>query len=115
MAKIELGFKTLPRVTVATAGVPVPLSAVPFFVLQCTVQFDGSNTGDAYIGESDVTPTKCLVLNGSTPVLSFEAEDTAADEDNVGIDLNKVYVDGSVNGTSVFVAYTAITSVSYNG
>lgn len=114
MAIIELGLKTLPKVVVATAGTPVPLSATELLVIQATIQYNGLNAGDIYIGEADVTANKCLVLNGSTPALALEGEDTVADEDKVVFDLNKVYVDAANNGDSVFVAYTEFTGMRYN-
>lgn len=114
MAIIELGLKTLPKVVVAAAGTAVPLSATPLLVMQATIQFNGLNAGDIYVGEADVTVNKCLVLSASTPALALEGDDTASDEDKVVFDLNKVYVDAAVSGDSVFVAYTEFNGMSYN-
>lgn len=114
MAKIELSLKTLADVAVVTPGTPVPLSAVPFVVMQASIQWNPNNAGDVYIGESDVTATKGLVLNSGTPVLDMEAEDSAADEDSVGIDLNKIFIDAATGGDSVKIAYTEFTTIAYN-
>lgn len=115
MARIELGFNTLSKIPVVTPGTPVPLSATPLLVLNATVQWNPSNSGKIYIGSSDVAADKCLTLDGSTPVLTLEAEDSAADEDRVVLDLSKIYIDAAVAGESVLVAYTTTTSVAYNG
>lgn len=117
MSRIELGLKTLPTQTIAAGGTAQPLDGgapgTPNLVRQFVVQYVGSNTNDIFIGESDVTSGKCLVLNASNPTLHFTAEDTAGDEDNIYIDLNKVYIDG-VTGEAVRVAYTSLEDKAYN-
>jgi hypothetical protein len=113
MAKLTLQLKVLSDVAVATAGVPVPLSGTSLLVRQAVIQYDGGNTGDIFVGESDVTQTKCLVLNSTSPSLALEAEDTVADEDNVFFDLADVYIDAANNGDKVKVAYVELASKEY--
>lgn len=114
MSRVKLALKTLTEVSVVTAGTPVPLSATSLLVLNASVQFADTNTGDIYVGESDVAINKCLVLNGSTPSLNLEAEDTAADEDAVVFDLADIYIDAANSGDKVRVAYTLLEAIAYN-
>lgn len=114
MARIELGLKVMSQVTVVASGTPVPLSAVPLLVSSAIVQWSGGNVGDVYIGEFDVTGTKCIVLNSSTPSMKLDAEDTVSDEDNVVFDLNKIYVDAANNGEKVNLAYVEVIDKAYN-
>jgi len=114
MAKIKLGLKALAQVPVAAAGTPVPLSATSLEVTQAVIQWDPNNTGDVYIGESDVTATKCLVLNAGTPAIQLDAEDTMADEDKIVFDLADVYVDAANSGDKVNIAYTKQIDKKYN-
>lgn len=114
MARINHLLKILPQVTVATAGTAVPLSALELKVASVVVQWDPSNTGDIYIGESDVTGTKCIKLNSGNPVIEITVDDTAADEDMSVVDLAEIFVDAQVNGDKVNVAYLALNCVDYN-
>ena len=83
MAKIVLALKTLAQVSVAAAGTRQRVSAATLPVRQAVIQWHPSNTGNIYIGESDVDANKCIVLNASNPSVTLEAEDTVSDEDNV--------------------------------
>lgn len=114
MARIEIGFKTPSVVTVATAGVPVPLSATELLVNSVIVQWNDGNLGEVYLGEADVNINKALKLNATCPSFGLSADDTMSDEDNCVIDLSKLYVDAANNGDKVFVAYTVVTDKRYN-
>lgn len=118
MARITLGFKTLATQAVAAAGTAQPLDggapATPNLVRQVVVQWNDGNTGDVYIGESDVAAGKCIVLNASNPTFSFQAEDTVADEDNCFVDMNSIYIDAANTGDTVRVAYMSLEDKAYN-
>lgn len=115
MAKISNRLKILNQVVVATAGTPVPLSAVPFLVYSVTIQWVPNNAGAVYVGESDVTQGKCIELTSGTPSLNLTVDDTMGDEDFSYIDLNQIYVDAQNNGDKVNVAYLELVDVNYNG
>lgn len=114
MARIELGIVSPAVVTVATAGTRVPLSATSLLVRNFVVLWNDGNTGAVYIGDSTVDATHCIKLNGSCPSYGFTAEDSVADEDNVFIDLNKVYIDAANNGDFVYLSYTELIDKAYN-
>jgi hypothetical protein len=113
MGQIELGFKMLTQVAVAVPGTAVPLSAVPLLVTNASIQWHPSNGGQVYLGESDVTSAKCMVLSTGTPVCVLEADDTVSDEDKVYFDLNKIYIDSAVAGDKVCVAYSTVIANKY--
>lgn len=114
MAKIELAFKTPGTVAVVTPGTPVPLSVAELFVASFVVQWAPTNAGNIYIGEADVDSDKCLLLSADSATMGFGAEDSMADEDRIGIDLSKVYIDAPDAGSKVYLSYTVMLDKSYN-
>lgn len=62
------------------------------------------NSDPIYIGESDVTGTKCYPLNPGDP-LEINAEDSGADEDVVFVELADIFILGNgVAGQKLIVA-----------
>jgi hypothetical protein len=114
MAKIKTKLVPRPKVQVVTAGVPVPLSAVPTQTFAVMVQADPSNGGNIFLGAAGVTAGQCVLLE---PGKSFEivCEDTLADEDTVYVDLSEIFIDAGTAGDSVFVAELVLESVRYQG
>lgn len=77
------------------------------------IQADPGNAGNVYVGASDVTATKCFKLKPGS-VLEINADDNSADEDMSVVDLNDIYLDGSITGDKVNVVFCDEVSVEYN-
>ncbi len=93
MAVSGLKLKTLPAITVITAGTEKQVIATPLMVYAVTIVSLSTNTGTQYVGDSSVTSS-----NG----LPFAAGDTMELDvpDVKGVDqfdLSKIYLDSSSN------------------
>lgn len=77
------------KVTVTTAGTEVQISASSVSVKSITIKSLAANTGTIYIGNSTVASTNGYAL-AAGQAISFDIDD-----------LNKVYIDSSVNGEGV--------------
>ena len=86
---------------VTSAGTAEPLSSVPKHVWQVRVKATAGNTGIIYIGDSTVSSA-----NGYSLSEKEEIDISAIfAKDNFILDLNEIYIDSSVNGEGVSLAY----------
>ena len=95
MAVSGLKLKTLPAVTVATAGAEQPLYGSRMMVYAASIVSLSTNTGIQYVGDSTVTSS-----NG-TPFIANEAIELEVPAGAKGadqFDLSQVYVDSTTNG-----------------
>ena len=95
MAVSGLKLKTLPAVTVATAGSEQPLASARTMVYAATVVSLSTNTGTQYLGDSTVTSSNGIPFSGGD-TMEIESPSGARGVDQ--FDLSKVYVDSSSNG-----------------
>lgn len=113
MAKIKVGLKAATKKAVAAAGTPERLIGASLEVKSAIILADPTNQGNVYLGESDVTGSKCVLLEPGK-ALEITPEDSLADEDGVVIDLNDIFIDAANNGDGVFISYLQVESVDYN-
>lgn len=95
MAVSGLKLKTLPAVTVATAGSEQPLAATRTMVYAATIVSVSTNTGIQYLGDSTVTSSNGI------PFIANEAMEVEAPAGAKGVDqfnLADIYVDSTTNG-----------------
>jgi hypothetical protein len=79
---------------VTSAGTAEPLKATSLGFLELTVQAEPTNTGNIFIGGSDVDSTNGLVLTpGASRTYSTPG------------DLNDIYIDSAVDGEGVRYEY----------
>lgn len=96
-----------------TAGSPLALSASSRTATSVIIQADPDNVGNVYVGDVGVTGTNCFKLKPGA-ALEINADDSAADEDIVVVDLMDIFVDGSITGDKVNVVFCDEVSVEYN-
>lgn len=86
---------------VTTAGTQVPLSASVKNVWQVKIKALSTNTGLIYVGDSSVSASVGFELskNEYIDLSSIFAKD------NFIMDLSEIYIDSSVNGEGVSVAF----------
>ena len=95
MAVAGLKLKTIPAVTVATAGTRQPLSATTTLVYSVTVQSVSANTGTQYLGDNTVSSSNGIQVS-PTDTIEIDAPAGARGVDQ--FDLSKIYVDSSTDG-----------------
>ena len=95
MAVSGIKLKTLPAITVATAGTAVPLSSYPIMVYEFILLSLSTNTGTQYIGDSTVVSSNGMPFIGSE---DFELEPPAKGSDQ--FDLSKIYVNSTTSGAA---------------
>ena len=79
--------------SVTTAGTAEPLSDAPVGFTEVLIQAEFGNTGNVFIGNSDVDSTNGIVLiQGATIEIQ-------------GGDLNTIYIDSANNGDGVRLFY----------
>ncbi len=94
MAVSGLKLKTLPAVTVATAGSEQALYTQPLMVYSATIVSLSTNTGSQYIGDSTVAASNGLPI---TPGDDWELDVPFGVKGVDQFDISKVYVDSSTN------------------
>jgi hypothetical protein len=112
MAKIRMRLNPQTRVNVTAAGTPVPLSLVPTETKALIVQAAPGNSGNIFIGDAGVLPTRCILLEPGRSI-EITPDDTAADEDTVFVDLAEIFVDAATSGDGVFIAVLNLEQVQY--
>lgn len=112
MAKIKLGLSSLAQVTLAAAGTAQALSGTSREVSEVLIQADATNTGNIYVGASDVDATHGVHLAPGVS-LKVSADNAYEDEDRVFVDLNEIYIDGSNTGDKVNILIMGITQLDY--
>ncbi len=112
MAQIKGLLTPLAQITVAAAGTPEQLSATELKVSQLVLQADPANGGNLYIGDINVAAAQCIVLEPGQG-LALGTEDSFADEDNIYMDLQDLYVDAATNGDKLNVAYLNVATKVY--
>lgn len=104
-------FVSLGKVTVATAGTPVQVSATRLMVRAVRFQTTNGNTGLMYIGDATLVKATLVGVHrvlgiasatADAPVVEFGSQEI---ENGNAIDLSKFWVDAGVNGESVLVSY----------
>lgn len=92
-------LRTLAKVTVATAGTPVVLSAAAVNnVLKVFVSAPDANTGSIWVGDSDVESGRGIeVPKGECREISVDGREL--------LDLASMYVDADNNGDEAAIAY----------
>lgn len=89
-------------ITVTTAGTAVALASSKELVKKLVIQALKGNTGDMYVGASDVDSTSengiCLDARES-----FTLTPDMINGNDDYIDISKIYVDASVNGEKVAI------------
>jgi len=95
------------------SGTPVPLAAIAQRVVSVIVQARPTNTGIVYLGESDVALAKSAkLLAGQSMTISLDTN--LADEDFTYIDLNDLYIGGTVTGDKVDVQFLQLIAEQQN-
>jgi len=89
------------QVAVTTAGTRVALSATKKLVSKLWIKAKSANTGLIYLGDSTVSSTVGFVLSAKEEIDLF----AVYAKDNYVVDLNEIYIDSSVNGEGISVAY----------
>lgn len=112
MAKVKVSLRTVNKKVVLAAGTRERLVAAPLEVKALVIQADPLNTGNIYLGESDVTATKCVLLEEGRGI-EITPEDTFSDEDFVVIDLYDIWIDAETSGDGVYISYIEVEKVSY--
>jgi hypothetical protein len=93
-----MGFPNLSTFSrvVAAAGTQVRLSATQRIVQSCTIMAESGNSGNIYVGDSNVDNTYPIVLDaGDQLVLNAVKKE--------GIDLSEIWIDAGTNGDGVIV------------
>lgn len=91
-------FKSLAAVTVTTSGTKVAVSATPIAAVKLWVSSRNANTGNMYVGDTNVSTTRGVeVIKGTTQEF--------ADPNGGLLDLGSIYIDAGTNGDKAFIAY----------
>ena len=91
-----MALKTTSK-TVTTAGTQVPLSATALIVSAYSIRAKGTNTGNVYLGDSNVDNTAHPI-----PALSgIDWEGQPNERENLAV----IYVDADVSGEGVDIMY----------
>jgi hypothetical protein len=101
---MALILKTFSK-NVTTAGTRVALSATKLYTTAFAVRAKSANTGVIYIGDSTVTSSTGMFL-ASGEANSKEGKTNARGTIQT-FNLEKIYIDSSVNGEGVIVEYIA--------
>lgn len=94
MAVSGLKLRTLPAITVTTAGTRVALHSSSILVYAFLVMSLASNTGTQYLGDSTVTSANGIPFSAAED-MELEAPDVRGVDQ---FDLSKIYVDSSTSG-----------------
>lgn len=94
MAVSGLKLKTLPAITVTTAGTSVPIYASRLMVYSASVQSLNTNTGNQYVGDETVASTNGARIAAGDSIDIDPPEIRGLDQ----FDISQVYVDSSTNG-----------------
>lgn len=100
---LKYQFRVRDQFTVVS-GVPAPLAAISQKISIVNIEADSANTGTVYIGESDVSSTKCVSLKAGQS-MEISPEGKVNDGDFPYIDLNEVWATGSVSGDKINVSF----------
>lgn len=90
----------LGKITVATAGTPVKISATVIKAHSIIVTYDPSDTGSIFVKDSSGAIVAAMGPNSTAPVILDSGSGQNA------IDLSKYSVDTSVNGKGPYVGYS---------
>lgn len=124
MAKVRLTYTPLGQVEApdATAETLADLLSLSTdddcLVIGVIVQADPSNTDEVYLGgvdaagAADAAQNKCTKLTADRGI-SFEADDSAGDEDLCVCDLRQISLRAPVAGQNVNISVVKITQVQY--
>lgn len=93
---------TLDAVVVAAAGTAVPISATVIRSGSVIIEAHPDNTGDMYVGDSNVDATNGITLQ---PGQSVEISGNHLRNGDDEIILSDIYVDAATNGDEVRVSY----------
>ena len=97
------------RVALTSAGTRQSLSpGLDLLVYNFAILWGSANTGTIYVGESDVTSTKCFPLNSTAPCFTASADERLGSPIKKVYNLRDVYIDGSNTGDVVYMMYTTI-------
>lgn len=104
MSLKKLKIATLVK-NVTTATTAVPLSATSLLAFDVLIVAKAANTGNIYVGGSDVDNTDTPLAAGDplslTPPVSRDATENM-------YDLSKIYIDADTNGEGVHVTYAIL-------
>lgn len=100
------GFKSFKK-TVAAAGTRTALGTVSLQVHEVVVKALAANTGIIYLGDSTVASSNGYELSAGQ---SFSVPLTMIPRTGSVVNLTSIYIDSSVNGEGVCVAYLVRTS-----
>lgn len=100
------GLKSI-KVNVATAGTAVPLSATQVLSESVWVIASTANTGDVYVGGSDVDSDTGFVLDNAAPNNRLDLSQILSRGTNECWDLSKIYIDAANSDEDVFVLYSS--------
>lgn len=87
------------KVTVATAGTRVPLSATRLLAASFAIQADSANAGDVFIGDVSVTAANGFLVTS----LGLNGDDVRGISQD--FDLSKIYIDSDTDADAVRVLY----------
>ena len=89
------------------------MSATSRIATNVIIQADPENAGYVYVGDSSVAAGQCIKLQAASGI-DLNADDDAADEDTVVIDLSDLWIDGDTSGDKVNISVIDEISTSYN-
>ncbi len=96
-AESKVKIKTMPAVTVATAGTAVPLSATTVRVYAVSIESADANTGIQYVGDETVTSANGATIKPGEG-LELDVPDRCRTDQ---FDLKDIYVNSSTNGAVI--------------
>lgn len=100
MAVSGLKLKTLPAVTVATAGTEQPISATNLLVYAVIITSLSGNTGTQYFGDSTVTSSNGTPFGPGDDIELEAPEHRGVDQ----FDIKNIYVDSTTNAAEFRIA-----------
>jgi hypothetical protein len=101
----KVGFRKV-TVTIATAGVAVPISSVPIKTDQIEIHIPSGNTDVVYIGNKDVDSSWIPRAKASTTTFTPSEKSSFTHGDY--FDLSEIYLDAVTGGDTAIVQYHAV-------
>ena len=95
------------QATVTTAGTAVQLSTTSTIARRLKVKALAGNTGNVYVGDSDVSSTTGWELDGGEEII-FDDNTSVPRGSEKEFDLSTTYVDAATNGDKVMFFYIGV-------
>lgn len=102
---MAVDFKGLGDITVVTAGTRVQLTATSTMTPGCAIAAKATNTGNIYIGDSNVAATTAGAVVRPGETIEITGPQIGGTEEE--FDLSRIYIDAGTSGDKVTVGYFA--------